>query len=132
MTKPLAALIAATFALFAGSVALACSCVRYANAAEHAAQAETMFVGRVLTSTPAEGLRSTTRFTVLETLKGEASGEIDVIHVDERGAGATCGIGYTAGQEVLVIASTSARGLVTSSCSAPRWPIEEYRAALNR
>lgn len=131
MTKPFIALIAAAFMLFSGGVALACSCVRYASPAEHAQEADVIFRGRVVESAAAGPMQSTTRFEVLETLKGEPSAEAAVRHTDERGAGAACGIAYRVGEEALVIAHRSESGaLRTSSCSAPRWSIENYRAAL--
>jgi hypothetical protein len=130
MTRHLLALALAAFLAFGGGVALACSCARYANAAAHAAEADVIFRGRVISTAPDGQYQQHTTFEVLETLKGEARATLVVRHGGAALAGAACGIVYRVGAEVLVIAHGGEGDLVTSSCSAPRWDIAAYRAAL--
>lgn len=129
----------AFFAAFAShTVALACSCRPLASAAEHVASADTVFRGRVLSSAPdpsAPDLFAMTTFEVTAPLKmlshWAPSQPIIVRHAATRD-GPQCSIWYEAGQEVLVAARAGADGhLHTSSCDAPHWPENDYRAALH-
>ncbi|MBX3478404.1 MAG: hypothetical protein KF910_12390 [Brevundimonas sp.] len=129
----IALLIAAAF----HTGALACSCRPLANAAEHAGQADTVFRGRVLTSIPdpadPEAFAVTT-FEVTAPLKmlprWSHPDTITVRHASRR-EGPECSIWYEDGQEALVVARIGGDGyLYTSSCDAPRWPENDYRAAL--
>jgi hypothetical protein len=120
------------------TVALACSCRPLANAAEHAAHADTIFRGRVLTSTPnpaSPEIFAITTFEVTAPIKmmphWTPTSTIEVRHASTRN-GPQCSIWYEAGQEVLVVARAGRDGyLHTSSCDAPRWPEADYRAALS-
>jgi hypothetical protein len=131
MKRLLAALAFSAMALSAGA-ALACSCVRYASAAEHAAEADVIFVGRVVSTEAVTDMRQATTFEVSETLKGETSARRVVMHGGAAMAGSACGIVYRVGQEALVIAHRGEDGVLgTSSCSAPRWEVGAYRDALS-
>lgn len=117
--------------------ALACSCRLLADAAEHVALADTAFRGRVLSSVPdpadPEAFAITT-FEVTAPLKmlshWSHPNTIAVRHPSRRD-GPQSSIWYEEGQEALVVAGVGADGyLHTSSCDAPRWPENDYRAAL--
>lgn len=118
--------------------ALACSCRPLASAAEHAAVADTIFRGRVLQSTPdpaAPEIFAITTFEITAPMKmlshwDPRSSTMQVRHAATRD-GPQCAIWYETGQEVLVVAHVGGDGyLHTSSCDAPRWPENDYRAAL--
>lgn len=131
------AMIAFFAAFTLHTAALACSCPPLASAAEHVASADTVFRGRVLSSTrdpSAPDLFAITTFEVTAPLKmlshWDSSQLIIVRHAATRD-GLQCSIWYDVGQEVLVVARVGADGyLYTSSCDAPRWHENDYRAPL--
>lgn len=131
------AILAVLMAAGLHTAALACSCLPLANAAEHAGQADTVFRGRVLATSPDPAAPDTfaiTTFEVTAPLKmlprWSHPNLITVRHTSRRD-GPQCSIWYEVGQEALVVARIGADGyLHTSSCDAPRWPENDYRAAL--
>lgn len=117
--------------------ALACSGPLPTNAAEHAGQADTVFRGRALTSTPDPADPETFSFTTFEVTapmkmlpRWSHPNTITVRHAN-RQDGQQSSIRYDEGQEALVVARIGSDGyLYTGSCDAPRWPENDYRAAL--
>jgi hypothetical protein len=117
--------------LASAAPAAACSCVAFASAEEHLAGTDIVFIGRVVDSEPApQGRhRMVTTFEVIETLKGAPSRVVRVEHSAD--VCCICGLTFRRGQQGLVFAHAGADGgLSTSSCSAPRFSLDEYRAAL--
>jgi hypothetical protein len=95
------------------------------------AQTDVVFIGRVVESEPApQGAhRMVTTFEVIETLKGAPGRVVRVAHSAD--ICCICGLTFRRGQQGLVFAHARADGsLGTSSCSAPRFSLDEYRAAL--
>lgn len=125
-TLVIAAAVAASALLVAGA-AWACSCRPYNSAAEQFAQADVMFVGRVVSTTERDRRSATTRFEVLRTLKGQRRTDVDIRHPFNDG-GAGCGVEFRPGQTVTVIAHEGEDGLATNLCAMPRFPLEDYEA----
>jgi len=130
---------ALAFTVLTTAIAYACSCRPYADAAAHAADADLIFRGRVISTTPhpeAPETYSITTFELISPIKLPPNGapppEQVVVHHASNQNGPQCGIWYEPGQEVLVLAQ-SRRGLPvsTSSCLAPRWSEAEYRAVFH-
>jgi hypothetical protein len=125
----LAAFVLAGLLVASAPFALACSCVRFASAEAHLAQTDVVFVGRVVESRAAGEHRMITTFEVLETLKGTPPRTVRIAHSAD--VCCICGMTFRAGEQTLVFAHARGDGtLSTSSCSAPRFPIEQYRQAL--
>lgn len=130
---------ALAFTALTSAIAYACSCRPYANVAEHAADADLIFRGRVISTEPhpeAPETFSVTTFEMISPIKlppnDEPAPEQVVIQHPSNRDGPQCGIWYEPGQEVLVLAQWR-RGLplTTSSCLAPRWSENEYRAVFH-
>lgn len=118
--------LAAAVALLSPGAALACSCAPPSSAAEQLAATDLAFRGRVLdTRVDREGW-AVTRFQVAETLKGRAPRTVAVSH---HTISATCGLTYRRGVSVLVMAERRGAEWRTGLCSAPRFPIADYRRA---
>ena len=131
MPRRLAVLVAAVFALAAlaaADLAHACSCLRFASAAEQLARSDAVFRGRVVKTERLGPQRAVTTFEVVEGLKGRVGRRVRVAHGTETGAG--CGVAFKRGQ---VLGLTAHRGeggrWETSSCSMTQYPWTEYRAA---
>ncbi len=140
MLRPLriVALAAVITASVAG-IAIACSCRPIRSAEEHVALASAIFRGRVVETVQDEGSSlqiGTTTFELTAPLLmpsqwGAPPDRIEVRH-DFTRDGPQCSIWYAPGEEVLVIASMGqGHQLYTSSCMAPRYSENEYRAALH-
>lgn len=125
-TSLLIAAAVAASALAAGA-AWACSCIRYNSAAEQLAQADVMFVGRVIGTAELEPGQAETRFEVVRTLKGQTSRETEVGHTINDG-GAACGVEFDVGETVAVIAYVREGRLQTNLCSMPQFPLQDYEA----
>jgi hypothetical protein len=127
----LLALIAAAIVTTSG-VAYACSCVAYNSAAEHAAQVDVVFIGRVVGTQPARANELLTTFEVIEPLKlpsGFGERHVQIYH--SSAGDASCGISFEPNAELIVAAYIDRDdNLGTNSCTAPRWPAEDYRRAL--
>ncbi len=116
--------------VIAVSAALACSCVRYANAEAQLRNAEIMFVGRAVETVTRDDNGMTvgvTRFAVVRTLKGHAR---DVQSIEHSMVGGMCGVTFRRGQTYAVIADADGHRFVTSSCSMPQFPIAEFERVL--
>lgn len=124
------AMLAFCLTTLGAGVALACSCMQYPNAAAHAADADVIFVGRVVATEAQSPTQQATTFKVLETLKGESVRRRIIYHGGAEMTAAGCGIAYRFGDTALVIAHRGNGQLSTSSCTAPRWPVEAYRDAI--
>lgn len=117
--------------------ALACPAAPPSSATQHVAEVDTAFRGRALSSMPdpaSPGAFKITTFGVTAPLKmlshWSFTQNIAVRHpiADEQSQNP---IRYEIGAEALVAARVGADGvLYTSSCDAPRWPENDYRAAL--
>ncbi len=126
MRLPLFAFVAAIMTLASGA-AMACSCLRAESAGQHLERIDLAFVGTVTDVRRAEGDQLVTRFRVHETLKGRAARTLSVRH---RTQSAACGMRYKVGERALVLANGSdAEGWRTSLCSAPQFPVSEYKRA---
>jgi hypothetical protein len=124
-------LAALSLLLASAAPAAACSCVGFASAEEHLAGTDVVFIGRVVDSRPAPqgGYRMVTTFEVIETLKGAPGRIVRVAHSAD--VCCICGLTFRRGQEGLVFAHAGVDGgLSTSSCSAPRFSLDEYREGL--
>lgn len=118
--------VASASALAAGA-AWACSCMRFDSAAEQLAQADVMFVGRVLDTTETAPQQATTRFEVVSTLKGSVHDTVEIRHTVNDG-GAACGVQFEVGQTAPVIAYETDGRLHTNLCSMPQFPLQDYEA----
>ena len=101
--------------------------MRYDTAAEQFAQAEVMFVGRVVSTIETSPQQAVTRFEVMRTLKGADSDVVEVHHTINDG-GAACGVQFQVGQTTPVIAFESDGHLQTNLCSMPQFPLQDYEA----
>ncbi|MDB5472588.1 MAG: hypothetical protein JWR84_4148 [Caulobacter sp.] len=117
-------IVALVLAAVSATTALACSCVRYASAAEQFAKAEVMFVGRADGRETLSGGAAVTRFVVEKTLKGDRQRIRKVAHGENTGG--MCGIRFDRGRTYLVIAYRNQGLLRTNSCSAPQFPRAEF------
>ncbi len=117
--------VAATIAVTA---AIACSCMRFPNAAAQLQRTDVMFIGRAV-QTQNEGPRSTTQFAVQRTIKGDVRSTQLVEHtVAPTGM---CGVAaFQRGRTYTILASRFEGRLHTGACSQPQFPIEEYEAAM--
>lgn len=96
--------------------AFACTCVSGFAFATYT-RTDEVFTGRVVSITrdpTSEYHREIVRVQVLESLKGTASGEVQVI------SGAVCGFPFEQGREYLIYASPEAEGLTTDLCNRTR------------
>ena len=119
------------------TVAWACPSAPIPSAAQHVAEVDSVFRGRALGSTPdpaAPGSFAITTFEVTAPLKmlshWSFTLNISVRHpiADEQSQGP---VSYELGAEALVAARVGRDGILyTSSCDTPRWPENDYRAAL--
>ena len=113
--------------------ALACRCVRYANAADHLRTADVVFIGRAEETAleHADGvLGAVTRFSVQRTIKGHENAVRSVAH----GTSPTmCGRTFQSGRTYTILASFRDGRLWTGACSTPQFPLSDYeRAASGR
>lgn len=111
-------------------VAHACSCIRYASAAEQYAKADAVFEGRVVRTERVGRDRASTTFVVLDRLKGRMGRQIRVEHGTETGG--ACGVKFKRGEIVGLTVNRERNGWTTSSCAAIQYPWVEYRRAAGR
>ena len=125
--RPVLAVAALAASLAAAEAALACSCVPYRSAAEQLAAADLMFKGKVLADRPEGPGRGVARFRVYSVIKGQVGMAVQVRHSLDS---ASCGVRFTPGQTVLVLAHAGSDGFWrTGLCSGPRFPEDQYRRA---
>ena len=126
--------LAVSLTLSAGA-ALACSCIGYGSAAEHAANVDALFRGRVISSAPLPGHETTARittFALAAPLKmpaqwGAPPETIDVIHgVDSAG----CGMQFPRDRDVLVAANIGQDRKALADVVVAVTPLKEAWSAL--
>lgn len=139
MLKPLRIIaIAAAITTVATSIAIACSCRPIRSAEEHISFASAIFRGRAIATVQGEDVTrqiGTTTFELVSPLMMPSQWSVPPQNIEVRHDytrdGPQCSIWFEPGEEVLVIASMGQdRQLYTSSCMAPRFSENEYRAAL--
>lgn len=131
--------------LVAGGSAAACSCLRPDTAEGHLASSHAALVFKergVGTRSFGDGSAATT-FQLEEVLRGRAGRTVEIEHAVDSAA---CGMSFTPGRSVLVLATRRAPGtqasrssrrggaapvLSTSLCSQPQFPEAEYRRAMS-
>lgn len=131
MTRALLALssVLVALALFAApATAQTCSCTTYQSAKQFVQFNDAIFKGKVVGSTSEYGV-ATTKFQVLETLKGELGAQAAVTH-PEPGPGKCGGVAFKPGQTVLIVAQGMMEDLGTTSCQISAYGEEQIRAAL--
>lgn len=142
--------LAAAALLIAALPARACSCLGHDSAAEQAASADLIFIGRVIDTGPERDPRgfwkrlddwtknrppphrqTLTTFQVDEALKGDPGRNITLRHSSGAQGGADCGLDFPRGEALLIIAFRDHDGgYATSLCSMPQFPPEAFREAL--
>ncbi len=131
MTRTLLILASALVALVllaAPATAQNCTCTTYQSARQFVQFNDAIFRGKVVASTNEHGI-ATTRFQVLETLKGEPGAQATVTH-PAPGPGRCGGVAFEPGQTVLIVAQGLMEDLGTTSCQISAYSEEELRAAL--
>ena len=137
LTRPMVirtfAITLALATVLTAGTALACRCIRYANAADQLRTADVMFIGRAEETAVehADGVsRAVTRFSVQRTIKGHENAVRSVVH----GTSPTmCGKTFQPGRTYTILASFHDGRLWTGACSAPQFPLSDYvRAASGR
>lgn len=131
MTRALLALssgLAALALLAAPAAAQTCSCTTYQSAEQFAQFNDAIFKGKVVSS-KTEYAIATTRFQVLETLKGELGAQAAVTHPTP-GPGKCGGVAFEPGQTVLIVAQGMMEDLATTSCQISAYSEAQIRAAL--
>jgi hypothetical protein len=111
--------------------ALACSCIRFPNAAAELQATDLMFIGRAEATTTQRrdgGTLGVTRFTVQRTLKGDARSVQSIEHSVQTGG--MCGVVFTRGRTYTVMASIEGGRLMTGSCASPQFPLADYERVL--
>lgn len=115
---------------FMSGTASACSCLMERSAEGHlrVVKPALVFKGIAVSERRRRADEVTTRFRVLEVLRGQAGRTVALRHgLDE----SACGLRYRRGQTVLVMAHLGRDGrLHTSLCSQPFFSEAEYRRAL--
>jgi hypothetical protein len=124
----LASGLAALVLLAAPAAAQSCSCTTYESAKQFVQFNDAIFKGRVVSSKDAHG-SVTTRFQVLETLKGELGAQAAVTH-PAPGPGKCGGIAFEPGQTVVIVAQGMMEDLGTTSCQLSAYGEAQIRAAL--
>jgi hypothetical protein len=123
------------FAAFAACVLLAepaaaqtCSCTKYESVRQFIGFNDVIFKGKALSSKTEYGI-STTRFQVLEKLKGDPPVQVAVTHpAPSKGCG---GVAFTAGQIVVVVAQGMVEDLGTTGCQIKAYSEAQIRTALH-
>lgn len=130
--------------------AMACSCMRAETAAEQSENYELVFIGTVIDTgqardprtfwqrnwdwmrgRPAPDFRDTiTTFQVDEPLKGEPGRNIAIRHLGGE-FGAACGVSFSQGRQLVILAYPRADGgYATSVCAMAQFSEDDYRDAL--
>jgi len=136
--------------LLIASPAIACSCLRAESAAAHSESYDLVFLGTVIDSGEARDPRSfwqrnwdwmrgrsgpdfrdtITTFQVDETFKGAPGRNIALRHLGGE-YGATCGVSFPPGRQLVILAYPRAEGgYSTSLCAMAQVGEDEYRDAL--
>lgn len=124
----LASGLAALLLLAAPVAAQSCSCTTYESARQFVQFNDAIFKGKVVSSKDAYGI-VTTRFQVLETLKGELGAQAAVTH-PAPGPGKCGGVAFEPGQTLVIVAQGMMEELGTTSCQLSAYSEAQIRAAL--
>jgi len=120
--------LAALALLAAPAAAQTCSCTSYQSAKQFVQFNDAIFKGKVVSSKNEYG-SATTRFQVLETLKGELGAQAAVTH-PAPGPGKCGGVAFKPGQTVVIVAQGMMEDLGTTSCQIGAYSEAQIRAAL--
>lgn len=120
--------LAALALLAAPASAQTCSCTTYQSAQQFVQFNDAIFKGKVVSSKDEYGI-ATTKFQVLEKLKGELGAQAAVTH-PAPGPGKCGGVAFKPGQTVLIVAQGQMEDLGTTSCQINAYGEAEIRAAL--
>jgi len=128
--RGLIALLTATCGTVLATEAGTCSCMRQ-SAAQQIESSALIFTGVPIRRSMATGMRQTTTFRVVETLKGAARPTQRIVH--RTNDGANCGLNFSIGDGPMLILAYRADGaLHANSCTMPQSPESEFRALLKR
>ena len=105
-----------------------CTCTTYQSAKQFVQFNDVIFKGKAVSSKSQHGV-TTTKFTVLETLKGEPAQSVPVTH-PAPGPNTCGGIAFKPGQVVLIVAQGRPDDLGTTSCQISAYSEAQVRAAL--
>lgn len=122
-------LVAAAALLVSATAAWACSCYPFETPEAQLDASQLAFVGRVEWTRRERGRPqglAVTRFTVIETIKGEPRAARQIAHHLD---GATCGVTFRPGERVILFARPNEGRYATGLCDMARFPLEDYRAA---
>jgi hypothetical protein len=120
--------LAALALLATPAAAQTCSCTTYQSARQFVQFNDAIFKGKVVSSKTEYGI-ATTRFQVLETLKGELGAQAAVTH-PVPGPGKCGGVAFEPGQTVVIVAQGMMEDLATTSCQISAYGEAQLRAAL--
>ena len=124
----LSSALAALALLAAPAAAQTCSCTTYQSAKQFVQFNDAIFKGKVVSSKNEHGI-ATTKFQVLETLKGELGAQAAVTH-PAPGPGKCGGVAFKPGQTVVIVAQGMMEDLGTTSCQISAYSEAQIRAAL--
>lgn len=127
---PSSALAALVLLAAAPAAQAACACTKYESARQFAGFSDVIFKGRVISSKSQSGV-ATTRFQVLETLKGDPAPSVEVTHPTP-GPKSCGGVAFKPGQVVIIVAQGLPEDLATTSCQIDAYPEAELKRALGR
>jgi len=114
--------------LAAPAAAQTCSCTTYQDARQFVQFNDAIFEGKVVSSKTESGI-ATTRFQVMEALKGELGAQAAVTH-PAPGPGRCGGVAFEPGQTVVIVAQGTMEDLATTSCQISAYSEAQIRAAL--
>lgn len=130
------ALFLAVTAVVAAGAALACECPFWRSATDQLSFSDVAFVGIPVSTLPERGPGGldgnlVTEFRVTRTLRGPHQAIRRIAHYPGP-VGATCGIDFSRGREVLVLAGSRDGRLYTGACQRPRFPLADFERAARR
>ena len=128
MKRALLALFAAFALLASPASAQTCSCTTYQSAKQFVQFNDAIFKGKVVSSKVEYGI-ATTKFQVVEKLKGDLGAQANVTH-PTAGPGKCGGVSFKAGQSVVIVAQGMMDDLGTTSCQINAYTEAQLRAAL--
>ena len=107
---------------------VACTCTTYQSAKQFVQFNDVIFKGKAVSSKSQYGV-TTTKFAVLETLKGEPAQSVPVTH-PASGPNKCGGIAFKPGEVVVIVAQGRPDDLGTTSCQISAYSEAQVRAAL--
>jgi hypothetical protein len=120
--------LAALALVAAPAAAQTCSCTTYQSVKQFVQFNDAIFKGKVVSSKTEYGI-GTTKFQVLEELKGELGGQAAVTHPTP-GPGKCGGVAFKPGQTVVIVAQGMIEDLATTSCQINAYSEAQLRTAL--